>query len=224
MYPKPLQNLIDLFIKLPGIGPRQAARFAFYILKEKELARNLSSALVAIDSNISHCLRCYKTIETDAINAANEEPVNNTNKTGPFFICVICQDSKRNPFQIAVVEKESDLENLEKAGIYHGHYHVLGGTISPVDINSPKNLHLKELHARVKNLLDKNGGKCEIVLATNPTTEGDTTALYIDRILSSLKDLYPDFKISRLGRGISLGTELEYADETTLRNALTNRK
>ena len=112
---------------------------------------------------------------------------------------------------------------MEKTGAYSGLYHILGGLISPLDSDSPKKLHLKELFGRVKNLLEKDG-KCEVILATGTTTEGDMTALYIDRVLAPLKDQFKDLKISRLGRGLSLGSELEYADEVTLKNALTNRK
>lgn len=115
------------------------------------------------------------------------------------------------------------MQNLERTNLYQGQYHVLNGVISPLDADSPKKLHLKELYERAKNQLDKQGS-CEIILATNPTTEGDMTALYIERILVPLKDHYPNLKISRLGRGLALGSELEHIDEMTLKNAFTNRK
>lgn len=136
---------------------------------------------------------------------------------------MICKDDRRDHSTIAVIEKEQDMQNLEKSGAYKGLYHVLDGIISPLDSSSTKRLHLKELHAHVQKLLEEKDG-CEIILATSSTTEGDTTALYIDRILAPLQSRHPKLKISRLGRGLSLGSELEYADEMTLKNALLNRK
>lgn len=208
MYPKPLQRLIDLFMKLPGIGPRQASRFAFHILKSNGLAAELDEALKSLDEKIGFCPQCFRTLEK---NGASAE------------LCILCRDPKRNRIEIAVVEKESDLENLEKTGAYRGLYHVLGGVLSPLDSDSPKKLHLKELHERIKTVLASQSGQCEVILATSATTEGDLTALYIERVLAPLKEQYPALKITRLGRGLSLGSELEYADEVTLKNALTNR-
>jgi len=205
LYPKPIQRLIDLFIKFPGIGPRQAGRFVFYLLKSGSAAE-LAAALLELNKIVILCKQCFRATEKD--------------KGG---LCDFCQDPKRSPNLIAIVEKESDLQNIEKTGLYNGLYHVLGGVIDPLDSQGPQLLHIKELFLRVKNLLEK-GGICEVILATNPTTEGDTTALYIDRVLAPLKDNYPGLKISRLGRGLSLGSELEHVDEITLKNALANRK
>ena len=209
LYPKPLQNLIDLLTKLPGIGPRQAGRFAFYILKNKEFTEELGILLRDFNQKIGFCSQCFRTREV---------------RDSESSLCIFCRDSKRDVSFIAIVEKEADLLNLEKTGFYQGMYHVLGGVISPLDSDSPKRLHLKHLYERIKSVLEKNSGKCEVVLATNPTTEGDMTSLYIERILAPLKELAPNLKISRLGRGLSLGSELEYADEITLKNALTNRR
>lgn len=206
MYPKPVQRLIDLFTKLPGIGTRQASRFVFHILKEGGLAEDFVKSLQELQTSVIFCELCFRGVEKEKGS-----------------ICAFCIDKKRDQRTVVIVEKESDLQNLERTGALNGLYHVLGGTISPLDPNSPKNLHLMELHKRVKNLLEK-GGKCEVILATSATTGGDTTALYIERVLEPLKKHYPDFKISRLGRGLSLGSELEYADEMTLKSALTNRK
>lgn len=207
MYPKPIQKLIDLFIKFPGIGPRQAGRFAFFILKEGGgLIEDLISALKEMKEKVVFCAQCFRSME----NRENDR-------------CATCHDAKRDQTTIAIVEKEADMQNLEKTALHHGVYHVLGGVISPLDADSPKKLHLREMHGRIKNILEKHG-KCEVILATGSTTEGDTTALYIERILASLKEKHINFKISRLGRGLSLGSELEYADEITLKNALTNRK
>lgn len=209
MYPAPIQKLIDLFTRFPGIGPRQAGRFAFFLLKEKNpLIPELIAALKEVDQRVALCEQCFRTIEVE-------------DKAVPY--CAFCRDPRRERGLIAVVEKESDLQNFEKAGAYHGLYHVLGGMISPLDPDSPKRLRLRELHQRIKKALEQNE-KCEVILATNPTTEGDTTALYIERVLAQLKDAHPMLAISRLGRGLSLGSELEYADEVTIKNALQNRK
>lgn len=205
MYPKSLQNLTDLFVKFPGIGPRQASRFVFYILKSG-MTGELISAISELNEKVIFCTQCFRATEKEGGS-----------------LCAFCRDSKREQALIAVVEKESDLQNLEKTGSYSGLYHVLGGVIDPLDSQGPQLLHLKELFSRIKTLLEK-GGSGEVILATNPTTEGDTTALYIERILAPLKNNHPGLKISRLGRGLSLGSELEHVDEVTLKNALTNRK
>ena len=157
---------------------------------------------------MAFCAQCFRSIEKTGTTAE---------------LCSFCKDEKREKNIIAVVEKESDLHNLEKTGAFLGLYHVLGGVISPLDSESPKRLHLRDLHARIKKMLTTNE-QCEVILATSSTTEGDTTALYIERVLAPLKDEFKNFTISRLGRGLSLGAELEYADEVTLKNALTNRR
>ena len=207
MYPQSIQKLIDLFAKFPGIGPRQASRLVFFLLKENgNFAGDLSLAITEAKDKTVSCRQCFRSMEkTDKV------------------LCPLCQDAKRDVASLAIVEKESDLLTLERSGVHTGQYHVLGGVISPLDADSPKRLHLRELFERTKNILEKNS-RAEIVLSTSATTEGDTTALYIERVLAPLKNSYPDFKISRLGRGLSLGSELEYADETTVKNAFLNRK
>jgi len=115
------------------------------------------------------------------------------------------------------------MQNLERTGAFQGLYHVLGGVISPLDQDSPKKIHLKDLYERVKKILAEKK-KCEIILATNSTTEGDTTALYIEKILEPLKAGTAELKISRLGRGLSLGSELEHVDEITLKQAFLHRR
>lgn len=209
MYPRPIQKLIEVFAKFPGIGPRQATRFAFFILKEKNpFIPELVSALKEMEEKVGICSECFRTMEREHAGIHR---------------CLFCRDGKRDRAVIAVMEKESDMHNMEKTGAYHGVYHILGGVISPLDNESPKHLRLKELHQRIETTL-KDYQQCEVILATNPTTDGDTTALYIERIVSPLKETYPGLAISRLGRGLSLGSELEYADEVTLKNALRNRK
>lgn len=210
MYPQPIQQLITLLTKLPGIGPRQATRYAFFLFRQDEgYIKSLAFALENVKAQITYCRQCFRTIER-TINEQNQQ-------------CNFCRDSKRDQNLIAVVEKESDLQNIEKTRQFTGLYHVLGGVISPLDPESPKRLHLREFHHRVKTLLEK-GNTVEIILATGATTEGDTTALYIEQILEPLKQQSGQLKTSRLGRGLSLGSDLEYADEMTLRNALENRK
>lgn len=209
-YPKPIARLISIFTQFPGIGPRQATRFAFFILNaHKELTKDLASAIQEVAEKIIWCSQCFSSME-------KEEQASSQ--------CVLCRDHKRDQRLIAIVERESDLQNLEKTGVFHGTYHVLNGIVSPLDPESPKRLHLRELFIRIKSMLERDTAKAEIILATNSTTEGDTTALYIERILAPLKEKYAHLIISRLGRGLSLGAELEYADEVTLKNALTNRK
>lgn len=210
MYPKQIQKLIDLFSRFPGIGPRQAARFAFFILKEKDpFIGELRAALQDAEERIGICTTCFRMMERE---------------NGDVRSCAICADSRREAQLIAIVEKESDMRTMESTGAYRGLYHVLGGVISPLDPDSPKTLRLRELYDRVEARLSQGLNPCEIILATNPTTEGDTTGRYIERILAPLQTTYPHLTISRLGRGLSLGSELEYVDEITLKNALTNRK
>lgn len=210
MYPKPIQRVIDLLMKLPGVGPRQAARFAFFMLKENYgFAEELATGLRDMQANIITCGQCYRTMEK--------------NSEQEIMQCTLCRDARRNEATITVVEKESDLQNLERTGAYTGLYHVLGGVISPLDSESPRRLHIRELYNRVATLLNQQKS-VELILGTNPTTEGDMTATYIERTFAPVKEKSSQFTFSRLGRGLSLGAELEYADEMTLKNALMNRK
>ena len=209
MYPESIQKLIELFCKFPGIGPRQAARFAFFLFKENHaFIGELRAALKEVQDRVAVCEQCFRTMETEE---------------GAARLCSFCRDARRDRSLVAVVEKESDMSNMERTGAYHGLYHVLSGVISPLDNDSPKKIRLRELYERVERMLGA-GSPCEVILATNSTTEGDTTALYIERILAPLKEKHSSLKISRLGRGLSLGSELEYVDEITIKNALTNRK
>jgi len=207
-YPKPVQDLIDAFAKFPGIGPRQAARFVFFLLHDTQsLIPRMKKTLGDLEKEVIFCGECYRV--TDA------------NKNAP--LCAFCSDPKRDHATIAVVEKESDMQNIEKTGAFAGRYHILGGVISALDPDSPKRIHLRELHARISKALSA-AEQAEIILATSATTEGDMTAMYIERILAPLKDQHSKLRVTRLGRGLSAGSELEYADDQTLRNALNNRK
>ena len=206
-YPESIQKLIDIFTKLPGIGPRQASRFVFFILKQKrEFISDLIGGLQTLQNTVGFCTECSRSIEK--------------NET---LCCELCIRPRRDSAVIAIVEKESDMQNLEKTGEFPGLYHILGGVLNPLDSDSPQRLHLKNLYERIKGILLKEK-RCEVVLATNPTTEGDMTALYIERVLAPLKESYPQLIMSRLGRGLSLGSELEHVDEMTLRSAFLNRK
>ncbi len=210
MYPKPIQRVIDLLMKLPGVGPRQAARFAFFMLKENHgFAEELAAGLRDMQANIMTCGQCYRAMEKNP-----EQEITR---------CTLCRDARRNEATITVVEKESDLQNLERTGAYTGLYHVLGGVISPLDSDSPKKLHIRDMYNRVAALLNQQK-HVELILGTNSTTEGDMTAMYIERTFAPMKEKTNKLTLSRLGRGLSLGAELEYADEVTLKNALMNRK
>ena len=210
-YPTPLQKLVDLFTKFPGIGPKQAARFAFYLLKEDlKTVRELSEAIKELKEKIGFCEQCFKSLERDS----NIRMHSNDSNT----LCEFCKDKNRDENIILIIEKEQDLLNIERTKKFNGLYHILGGTISPLDSSAPVKLHLKDLFERVRKIIEEKKTP-EIILATNPTTEGDTTALYIERVLKPL-----NVKISRLGRGLGTGSELEYADELTIKEALTNRK
>lgn len=214
MLSQPIQNLVELFLKFPGVGPRQATRFVFYLLREdRAVAQSLAEAISKLHDEVKVCSRCYKTFDGSTGSAQVAAPL----------LCELCRDPKRNQGAILVVEKEVDLENIERTRKYDGFYHVLGGTINPLDSSAPARLHIKELFERIQKLAAA-GGELEVILATNPTTEGEATALYLERVLGPLKNQQPGLKLSRLGRGLSTGSELEYADDTTVANAILNRK
>lgn len=195
MLPAPLKNLIDHFCKLPGIGQRAATRLAFFLLNQpKEELENFAQALKDLKNKTKTCPNCF----------------NLTSDT----LCAICSDKKRNPLIICVVEDILDIIPIERTRQFSGLYHVLGGLISPTEGLTPEKLKIKELVVRIK----KHTEQTEIILAFNPTVEGDATALYLERVLKPL-----NVKISRLARGLSAGGDLEYTDETTLINALKNR-
>ena len=203
--PKPLQKLIEEFAKLPGIGPKSASRLSFYLLNqpEQELAI-FSEALKDLKQNLKTCSVCHNIAESDP--------------------CVICDDSKRDKSKICVVEHPLDVVAIEKTGDYLGLYHILGGAISPVDGIGPENLNIQSLLKRLKT--EKIS---ELILATNPSLEGEATALYIAKEIKNQKLLSKTnerskIKITRIARGLPVGGDLEYADEITLSRALEGRK
>ena len=192
--PKSVQNLIEAFERLPGIGPKTAQRLTYYLLHApKEEAQNLAKAAVEMKEKTVLCSICF--------NIGEEDP------------CQICSDSSRDTSVVAIVEDPLDVLALEKSG-YKGLYHVLHGVISPLENIGPDEIHIREILARLKD-----GKVKEIILATNPTMEGEATAMYIQRLISPL-----GVKITRIARGLPVGSDLEYADETTLSRALEGRK
>lgn len=203
MYPKTIKNFIDKFSKLPGIGPRQAARLAFWLLNNPESVRqDLKKAFESLDKDIKICPICFFTIENSGVNK-----------------CHFCDNPARDHKTICVVEKETDLATIEKSGVYKGLYHVLGGLFSVFDTVVPKNLKMPELVNRVENRNKKNEKLEEIILALSHTHEGDLTTHYLERLLKPLK-----VKITRLGRGLPYGSDVEFADAQTLSGALESRK
>jgi recombination protein RecR len=193
--PPSVTQLIETFSELPGIGPKTASRLAFYLLRGKsELALRLSEVLQNLVENTLFCSVCYNVTEQDP--------------------CPICADETRDSSVICVVEEPLDLLALERTEQYRGRYHVLHGALSPLEGIFAEDLRIKELEARLRK-----GEVREVILATNPTSEGDYTASYL---LTRLKSL--DVRITRLGRGLPMGGDLEYADAVTLTRALESRQ
>jgi recombination protein RecR len=199
MLPKPIQHLIDEFAKLPSVGPRQAARFVFYLLNQpKEEIEKFAKKLFIL-KKIKYCSFCNRAMESTATP-----------------LCEICKNTNRERTSICIVEKDTDIESIEKTKRYSGIYYVIGTE------DENRQLHrLKDLISRIKKSKKELN---EIIIATDATTEGETIALYAARCLDELKKPYPQLKITRLGRGLSTGSELEYMDEDTLTNALLGRK
>ena len=192
-YTKPLSKLIGHFEKFPGIGPRTAQRLALFILKQPESTiRDFSKALLEAHSNVGRCKKCFNLTSEDE--------------------CEICRNTERNQKIICVVSETKDLLALERAREFKGVYHVIGGLISPMDSVGPELLEIRSLVERVsKSEID------EIILALTPSVEGDTTSLYIGKLLS------PFTKVTRIAYGLPMGSELEYVDEVTLARALEGR-
>lgn len=205
MFSPAIQKLIDLFSKFPTVGPRTATRFVFYLLRlDKTETDELIEAIKKLKNEVKICLFCQNPFE------------------GETKLCSVCSDNSRDQKMLCVVEKETDLASLEKTKKYKGVYFILGGTVSRLRKEEMTKLKTKELEERVKNPktfgINTNGFK-EIILAFNSTTEGESTILYLERILKPL-----NMKISRLAIGLPMGAELEYADEETLSSALEGRK
>ncbi len=230
MLPKSIQNLINHFTKLPSVGPRQAARFVFYLIKQpKKDLEEFAKTLFGITKNLKKCSSCFKAIDVEGLPA--NPPAGVAGRHGSVsYVCDICKNPKRDKSFICIVEKDTDIESIEKTGRYNGLYHVLGGNeIKDFSEKNLRELHLKELIERIQPPAGHPQGEKkikEIIIAISATTDGDTLALYISRLLKplSLPVNKQGIKITRLGRGLSTGSELEYMDEETLSQALLGRK
>jgi recombination protein RecR len=194
-YPEPVARLIDELQKLPGIGPKTAQRLTFFLLKRpSEEVQALSEALAQLKSQIVNCSVCFNVTEVDP--------------------CRICQDPTRDSRLLCVVEEPNDLLALERTGEFRGRYHVLLGALSPLDGIGPEDLRVRELLARIEREPVE-----EVILATNPSVEGEATAIYLARLLKPL-----GMRITRIARGLPVGGDLEYADEVTLSKAMEGRR
>jgi recombination protein RecR len=193
--PAALAALIEHLVRLPGVGPKTAQRLAFHLLKApREDAAALSEALVALKDRTRLCQRCFNLCEAD--------------------LCGVCLDTRRDGSLLCVVEEINDLLAIEKTREFRGTYHVLGGSLSPLDGRGPDQIRVKELQARLESSEVR-----EVILATNPNVEGEATALYLLRVLKS----FP-VRVTRIARGLPMGGDLEYADEATLARALEGRR
>ncbi|HWY79036.1 MAG TPA: recombination mediator RecR [Candidatus Sulfotelmatobacter sp.] len=196
--PKPIQQVIESFERLPGIGPKSAERLTFYLLHvpQGELDR-FAKAVQNIKKDTVICSVCFNIGEADP--------------------CSICQDNERNHYLVCVVEQPLDIIALEKSKKYPGVYHVLNGKIDPLNNIGPDEIRVSELIQRVK---DPASEIKEVIIATNPTMEGEATAMYIAK---KLKEQNINLKVSRIGRGLPVGADIEYADPTTLDRAMEGR-
>ncbi len=197
LLPGPIQDLIDSFSRLPGIGPKTASRLTFFLLHAPdELAQNLADALQNLKSGTAYCPVCFN------ITTAGRD------------LCEICESREREEGLLCVVEEPLDVLALERTDGFRGRYHVLHGALSPIEGITPEDLKIRELIQRVRS-----GGIREIILATNPSLEGDATAMYLRQQLLPL-----GVRVTRLARGLPVGGDLEYADQNTLLRALSGRQ
>ena len=197
LIPEPLQNLIESFSRLPGIGPKTASRLAFYLLRAPEdLSLDLAEALQAIKTETTSCQTCFNITIAGRIE------------------CEVCASPDRDRELICVVEEPLDVMALERTEGFQGRYHVLHGVLSPIEGIGPEDLKIRPLLDRVRD-----GGVQEIILATNPSMEGDATAMYLQKHLLPL-----GVRVTRLARGLPVGGDLEYADQSTLIKALAGRQ
>lgn len=191
-YPKPLADLIAGFSRLPGIGPKTAGRLAFYLLQQPEAAKELALTITSAIEEITHCSVCC--------NFTDQDP------------CALCQNTQRDRSLLCVVEQPRDVAALEKTREFKGLYHVLHGVLSPMDGVGPEELKIQELLRRLEGIR-------EVVLALNPTVEGEATALYLARLLKPL-----GITVTKIAHGLPVGGDLEYADEVTIARALDGRR
>ncbi|MDR1212933.1 MAG: recombination mediator RecR [Propionibacteriaceae bacterium] len=195
MYDGPIQDLIGELSRLPGIGPKGAQRIAFHLLDaDPDDVTSLAETIVRAKRLVHFCRVCFNLTEEET--------------------CRVCQDPRRERSQICVVEESQDVVAIERTREFRGLYHVLGGAISPIDNRGPADLHIRELVQRLED-----GTVTEVILATNPNTEGEVTATYLSRLLAPL-----GLEVSRLASGLPVGGDLEYADEITLGRAFAGRR
>jgi recombination protein RecR len=197
LIPEPVQRLIDAFSRLPGVGPKTASRLTFYLLRGDEtLARDLADALTELKDNTAYCQQCHNITTADRT------------------LCEICDHPERDASLVCVVEEPLDVLALERTGGFTGHYHVLHGALSPIEGIGPEDIKIAELVARVGA-----GGIGEVIIATNPSMEGDATAMFLGQQLARF-----EVRVTRLARGLPIGGDLEYADQNTLLRALSGRR
>lgn len=190
-----IETLITEFGRMPGVGRKTAQRLAYYILKTSdEDARQLARAIVRVVEEVEACSRCG--------NLSDSDP------------CEFCRDPRRDGSRICVVEEASDITAIEKSGHFEGHYHVLGGRLSPLDGIGPDDLNIGSLLRRLRD------GAEEVIVATNPSVEGEATATYLHRLISDIQGV----RVTRLARGLPVGGDLEYADGVTIAEAFTGRR
>jgi recombination protein RecR len=197
---EPVARLVEAFGRLPGIGPKTAQRLTYYMLRAPDQeARTLAAALIAVKEQVRLCERCFNFSDAS--------------------LCAICRDDARDQQRVCVVEEPLDLLALERTGEFHGLYHVLHGAISPIDGIGPDRLRIRELLERAERARDEGSPWEEVILATNPTLEGEATAMYVAERLDGLAA-----SVTRIARGIPVGGDLEYADDVTLIRSLQGRR
>ena len=197
---EPVARLIESFARLPGIGPKTAQRLTYHLLRAPEAeARTLAAALIAVRDQVVFCERCFN---------ISDAP-----------LCPICRDPARDERRLCVVEEPLDVLAIERTGEFRGQYHVLHGAISPIDGVGPDRLKIRELLLRADDAKRDGDPLEEVILATNPTLEGEATAMYLAERLESVVGV-----VSRIARGVPVGGDLEYADEVTLIRALQGRR
>ena len=195
-FPEPISNLVAAFSALPGVGPKTALRYVYYLLKQpKSDLHTMANSLRILCEKINTCDQCYTYTEDER--------------------CPICIDSQRNDSMLCVVEESRDISTIEATGKYTGRYLVLGGTLNPIEGMTPDVIRIKELY----NKLEQENDITEVILALSPTVYGETTILYISKYLKDRQ-----MKVSRLARGLPVGATIEFADEVTLGDALSSRK
>lgn len=202
-----IQKLTEYFADFPGIGPRQAKRFVYYLLTRNQgTIDEMAKLMSTLKSQVHICTSCYRFFQSENAQAT---------------LCDICSNKNRDDSLLVIVSRDVDLENIERAHVHNGKYFVLGGSVPILEKEPEKRIRSRELQQTVSQRAEKTGLK-EIILALNATPEGENTSDFIESFLKSLTEQF-SIKISHLGRGISTGTELEYSDADTIKNALENR-